>query len=452
MNRVANRLLSGLLILAAISLLAAPAVAQSLNASAARTGLALPIPPVATGGGPSSPSNTFSVDIDIDAIGIVSNPRVILDLEHFACGDLIISLSHGGRTVLLSDGNGFFSGQTQNFRGSYEFFDAAPILINLAPVVSGNLLNGPYRPDQALNAFNGINAAGRWTLTIYDRNAVNSGTLSSFGLVIPLVSRVANAASVPLAIPPVGTGGSPCGTAFNTVSTTFFMPPGGRVGEIGLDLNLIHTGASDLEISLSHNGVTRSVFRRRGGVADLVGPYSFRAGFGPIPANPGPVIPLGTYAFEESMAPFSGMPIEGPWTLTICDAVDNNTGTLITATLLITGQPYNLEILQPNGNASIATSLTNGSGAFNGFFTPFTLVRGNFPAGWFYGLDLSLSELFLLIGSNFPTVIGTLDANASNVTMIPGPIPSGLSIFFTSLDLDGPLVRQSAVPLNHVTL
>lgn len=106
--------------------------------------------------------------IDIDAL---------VDITHTYDADLIISLSHAGTTVLLSNRNGGSGGQ--NYTATV-FDDAAAVAINAGYAYAP--YNGAFKPEQALAAFVNQDAFGLWTLTVSDNEGGDTGTINSFGI------------------------------------------------------------------------------------------------------------------------------------------------------------------------------------------------------------------------------------------------------------------------------
>lgn len=62
------------------------------------------------------------------------------------------------------------------------------------------------------------------------------------------------------------------------------------------------------------------------------------------------------------------------------------------------------------------------------FYTPITLTPGNFPIGAFYGVDISVFDIFLQVSAGFPFV-GALDASGSFDLPAFVGLPSGLTLY-----------------------
>ena len=62
-----------------------------------------------------------------------------------------------------------------------------------------------------------------------------------------------------------------------------------------------------------------------------------------------------------------------------------------------------------------------------------TLAAGGYPAGWLYGVDISLAELQNELATGFP-FLGPLNA-AGAFTLGPFGVPSGLTFYAVSLGI-----------------
>jgi hypothetical protein len=101
---------------------------------------------------PDANATGVSNALTIDATGAIQSLEVSVDIAHTYIGDLIVTLSNGTTTVTLHNKTG---GGTDNLVKTYS------------------------RPE-----FNGLNAAGTWTLKVADRDARDVGTLRSWSLSI----------------------------------------------------------------------------------------------------------------------------------------------------------------------------------------------------------------------------------------------------------------------------
>lgn len=120
---------------------------------------------------------TVSATLNYTGHGRVLDVDALVDITHAYDADLVISLSHGGTTVLLSNRQGGSGGAdyTDTF-----FDDAASVAINAGFAYAP--YTGSFRPQQALSAFFDKDAFGLWTLTVSDNEAGDAGTINRFGI------------------------------------------------------------------------------------------------------------------------------------------------------------------------------------------------------------------------------------------------------------------------------
>lgn len=125
---------------------------------------------------PDGGTVTSTVDLSnfADADPII-DLDVGLDVAHTFDSDLEFSLSYKGTTVALALQRG---GSGDNFTNT-RFDDGASTSVRdgSAP------FTGSFRPEQTLNAFDGLDLGGIWTLTVRDRSANDTGTLQAWSLV-----------------------------------------------------------------------------------------------------------------------------------------------------------------------------------------------------------------------------------------------------------------------------
>ena len=104
-----------------------------------------------------------------------------------------------------------------------------------------------------------------------------------------------------------------------------------------------------------------------------------------------------------------------------------------------------MTVSQPNGSASIEISNFGGAPG-DTFVNLFTLSQGSAPAGWILGLDISIADLISQVSFGSP-FIGTLNPCGWNLVTVPGPIPSGLTLWAVSLELDGAMTPVRSKPV-----
>ena len=95
------------------------------------------------------------------------------------------------------------------------------------------------------------------------------------------------------------------------VTSTLEVSDGERIGSLSLELDVSHTYIKDLEIILTFNGETHTVWDRQGGSRDNI---------------------VETFSLDR----FEGMNLEGTWTLKVIDHADRDLGTLNSWALVVT--------------------------------------------------------------------------------------------------------------------
>lgn len=109
--------------------------------------------------------------------GRLLDVNAFVDITHSWDADLVISLSHGGRTVLLSANQGGSGGADYT---NTVFDDQAAVAIDAGFAYAP--YEGTFRPQAALSAFNDLDAFGLWTLSVRDVEAPDEGTINRFGI------------------------------------------------------------------------------------------------------------------------------------------------------------------------------------------------------------------------------------------------------------------------------
>ncbi len=139
------------------------------------------------------PDNAAAVlsTLNVAGVGVVTDVDVSLTFnpQHTFAGDLDIFLTSPALTTPLFTridrvGDvGFPDGN--NLNGTYILDDASTVVLG-SLVASGLITQGTYAPevDGSLDALNGLNPNGLWTLSIDDQAPGDSGTLSSWSLII----------------------------------------------------------------------------------------------------------------------------------------------------------------------------------------------------------------------------------------------------------------------------
>ena len=395
------------------------------------------VPSSGTGGqagGASNPANVATVIAGFHDAIVIDYVLVAVNLVHPRVGDLTMTLSHCGTSVTLFSGS---SNPAASVNGIYGFTDyTVTPFASAVNAAQGSVFPGNYKPLASLSAFDGTNSAGPWILTVADLAAGVTGTVS---LEITAISggNYGNGILPVLSIPD-GNSGSCVAPVTHVVN----VPGSGQVGKMTLALDLHHSFASDLNVILSHGGVSATImaFNAPFAPADLWAVYTFdddapTSWAQAITGVPNfSVVPTGSYRPVTPLSVFNGLDKAGPWFVTICDQGTYDTGTLNGAYLTIGLAAWNVQITQPNGSAS-ATVTNSGGRMGDSYANLMTLVPGAYPYGWLHGVDMSVLEIAWEVSFGAP-FYGQLSPCGSASTTLAGPIPSGLTVYVTSLELD----------------
>jgi hypothetical protein len=134
------------------------------------------------------PDNSFRSDtinlggFDIAGSTLIDVDVIIDTIFHPNVDDLEITLQHFGITDTLIFRSG---GSGDNFIDTYLDDGASYTLSSgTAPFTED------FKPHKSLNRFNGLEAAGDWILTVYDKNSGNTGILEAWCLVITALTPI----------------------------------------------------------------------------------------------------------------------------------------------------------------------------------------------------------------------------------------------------------------------
>lgn len=106
-----------------------------------------------------------------------------------------------------------------------------------------------------------------------------------------------------------------------------------------------------------------------------------------------------------------------------------------------------LTIDSPNGPGSLR--IANGGGPGNElYYTALTTFAGGFPNGWFYGVDISLAEVFTQLASGAP-FIGILNADGGSNFALNGLPSLGVTLYGVTLIFNGNLLIGATPPVAH---
>ena len=116
-------------------------------------------------------------------------------------------------------------------------------------------------------------------------------------------------------------------TIFETGEKKSLQADSKLVAVEGIIDTVLHTAVSDLEFTLSHDGVTDTLIFHNGGEnADFIDLVLSDASTMPIDSGAAPF--SGVFMPYNALSAFAGLEPTGPWVLRIYDAVEGNTGTL----------------------------------------------------------------------------------------------------------------------------
>lgn len=169
--------------------------------------------------------------------------------------------------------------------------------------------------------------------------------------------------------------GKPIMDMEHTYDTISVEKPGGSKASttsmkvVGLEIlidTLLHTSLSDLEIVLSHQGVTDTLVYHQG--ADIDNFIKLKlsdAAEMPIDSGVSPF--QGSYMPYKPLSAFAGLDPEGPWVLDIYDAVSGHTGSLDAWSLLL----YTAEVEEETGIYPPLKDDADGTELFQNYPNPF---------------------------------------------------------------------------------
>ncbi|HPF37739.1 MAG TPA: NF038122 family metalloprotease [Phycisphaerae bacterium] len=347
---------------------------------------------------PDDDATGVSVTQTQTANGYISDIDVALRIDHTYQGDIVAILTHDGTSVDLirRAGSSTWSCSpaptgygVNNFGVSGDplvLDDDAAVTIDCYNGPAGGVANyaGPAMPHEPLSAFNGLNMAGDWTLIVQDRAGADIGTLVTWTLDITSEGFDCNGNGVPddcdLTNDPGGDcdgNGIPdaCETQsfgvfgaepnaaipdnmFSGVGSTITIPNGGVIGDVDLAVFIDHPDQGQIDLRLSHNGVTVVALKGAGrsehgctsincgyGAADLgsaeaplilddsaevnIDCYDGSSANG-IPGYAGPAAP------HAPLSAFNGMDMSGEWTLVAADRCSFSQGTFISWSIAVT--------------------------------------------------------------------------------------------------------------------
>lgn len=272
---------------------------------------------------------------------LVTDIVAVLGIDHGDVSELRAVLSHDGRERVLFDGLPSDSPPNPCNGMDVTLDDTAGTSI-LAGCMSANVpaVDGTFLPEESLaqNAavdFLDQQAQGEWDLSLVDADAGIVGELTDFCLIFNGGGRSLCSGSGPFPIPVTDLSRA---TADITTSRT--------ITRVDIDLEILHPRLNDMVATLTHDGLTTTLFTRiqlpqvfGGGPcegADIDGKLSdFPGFFGNGRIQDEKCSPVATPAIQfqsfpaEPLAAFNGQDAIGTWTLEIDDVVSGNSGQIL---------------------------------------------------------------------------------------------------------------------------
>lgn len=172
---------------AAPSISDAPSISAAPSISVSPTESCINSPSEGSLGLPIDSTAVVSNTITVSESGTVADIDVTVDISHSWIGDLQVTLSHGGASVMIIDRPGVPS--ISNFGCSQD-----DLLVTLDDEATAGAIEdqcpapgpvtGVFTPNNSLSAFDGFEASGDWTLSIDDRQGGDEGFLNEWSLAI----------------------------------------------------------------------------------------------------------------------------------------------------------------------------------------------------------------------------------------------------------------------------
>lgn len=279
----------------------------------------------------SIPDNTGALTdvLNVAANRPIGDVNVRVEVTHPNIQNLLITLTHDSTMVTLFN-HACAGAANLSFT---TFDDEAPVSI----VCSVTNHIGTFRPVQPLSAFDGSMTLGNWTLTVQDTVTGQAGTLDEWAIFFrePPVSEDCNANDVPdecdISLPTpqmrdvVPDAAIPDNATPLVNMLTF--PTAGEIVEVSVGLDITHTRIGDLDIQLTHNGTTITLYSGECTAEDnLINTRFDDQAAGDIDCSV--TDHTGTFTPFQALAAYVGDEAMGDWTLTITDMSAGETGTL----------------------------------------------------------------------------------------------------------------------------
>jgi subtilisin-like proprotein convertase family protein len=215
---------------------------------------------------PDYDGDGVSKTIQVEDSYTIENVAVDVTIRHSYIGDLVVSVTHEGKSFFLHNREGGGS----------------------------NDIMGRFSTD----LFNGMDVAGDWTIRVTDNAEVDTGKLANWSLIITEVAsdpEVINIENTDLVdIPDNDATG---------ITSTINVPDDVQIKEINIKVDITHSYIGDLIIVLEHGDISEVLTSRQGGSTDDI---------------------------NETFYPqtFSSSSSQGDWVLKVSDHAGIDTGTL----------------------------------------------------------------------------------------------------------------------------
>ena len=323
---------------------------------------ATPTPtPTATPASPAVPCQVPNADIFDNATitdtltllsgGTIAELNPYLSVIHSRVGDLRVTLSHSGTSVVLLNRPGISTGACTGNDIENHFDDEG---LRNAQAGCRNDPSSAYPlgdrldPGNTLAAFDGMSLVGDWQLTVSDQAGGNTGTLVSWCVAATPVATATPTQTptrTPTATPTPSDVALPCNIPNVAipdnnaagVSDSFIITSGLTIGSLSAYVRVEHPFVSDLGIRLEHLDTgTKVNLLKRGTYCngnDIDNYFADNASFNPetdCRSDPQSAFPQGDALLSDrSLSAFYRESLSGLWRLTISDTALSDVGRLV---------------------------------------------------------------------------------------------------------------------------
>ncbi len=197
---------------------ATPTATSSLTATPTHT----PIPGLCSAPSIAIPDNGVITDtLVIGVTGAIADLDVQIIAAHTWVGDLTFTVHHAGNSVTIIDRPGVpatsYGCDGNDINAILDDFAALPVEDQCAASVPA--INGVFQPNNLLNAFNGENLDGTWTLTVLDNVPGDTGALQSWCLLATISGTPPTLTATPTRTATATATASPTATTTDIILT-----------------------------------------------------------------------------------------------------------------------------------------------------------------------------------------------------------------------------------------